>query len=103
MLCWFLTIGALGVYNMAQRPSEAEQVAAALSPIRLWEFFVTGEYRGVMAWRALAGVVLCVTGAEALYADLGHFGAGPITLAWFGLIYPCLVLQYMGQSVVLIN
>eukprot|EP00928_Gymnodinium_smaydae_P019838 TRINITY_DN17638_c0_g6_i3.p1 TRINITY_DN17638_c0_g6~~TRINITY_DN17638_c0_g6_i3.p1 ORF type:complete len:484 (-),score=49.23 TRINITY_DN17638_c0_g6_i3:260-1711(-) len=56
-----------------------------------------------MAWRALAGVVLCVTGAEALYADMGHFGAGPITLAWFGLIYPSLVAQYMGMTAVLVN
>jgi len=103
MLCWFLTIGAIGVYNVSTHPVAAGKAAAALNPAMIWRFFVTGHYRGFMGWRALAGVVLCVTGAEALYADMGHFGAGPITLAWFGVVYPCLVLQYLGQSAVLIS
>lgn len=101
MVTWFLSIGLLGVYNLALRPDIALEVMAALSPARVYHFFCLGVYRGYDAWRALAGAVLCVTGAEALYADMGYFGRGPISFAWLVLVYPCLVLQYMGQSAVL--
>ncbi|CAE8586987.1 unnamed protein product, partial [Polarella glacialis] len=101
-VCWFLAIAALGIYNLIIAPDAAAQVVQGLNPLFVYRFFVTGRHSPVVAWRALAGVVLCVTGAEALYADLGHFGRGPISFAWFGLAYPCLILQYMGQSTVLI-
>lgn len=70
MVLWFLTIGALGAYNCAQHPDVSWRVLAALNPRYLVEFWTRGDYRGADAWRSLGGVVLCVTGAEALYADM---------------------------------
>lgn len=102
MVCWFLSIGALGIYNVLQHPDEARMVSAGFSPMAIYDFWVNGRFHGINAWRALAGVVLAVTGTEALYADMGHFGAAPIAFAWFALIYPCLILQYMGQSAALV-
>uniref|UniRef100_A0A7S2PGD0 Potassium transporter n=1 Tax=Zooxanthella nutricula TaxID=1333877 RepID=A0A7S2PGD0_9DINO len=98
MIVWFAAIAALGIYNLFQHPGAAKLVAHGLNPSCLVSFWTQGRYRGADAWRSLAGVVLSVTGAEALYADLGHFGRGPISAAWFGLVYPCLVVQYMGQA-----
>ncbi|CAE7221979.1 kup [Symbiodinium sp. CCMP2592] len=69
--------------------------------VKVYEFFIYGRFRGFRAYRSIAGVVLCVTGAEALYADMGHFGARPITTAWFVMVFPCLILQYLGQAIVL--
>jgi KUP system potassium uptake protein len=101
MVVWFLTIGALGIYNCAAHPRVASRVLYALNPRYLVEFWLKGDYRGLDAWRSLGGVVLCVTGAEALYADMGHFGAAPIRATWFALVYPSLILQYAGQATIL--
>jgi KUP system potassium uptake protein len=95
MIVWFVTIGALGVAQIVARPS----ILAALSPAWGIRFFVHNGWRG---FRVLGGVVLGVTGGEALYADMGHFGRRPIRLAWLGLIYPCLLVCYMGQGALLL-
>jgi KUP system potassium uptake protein len=92
---WFLAIGAVGIWQLAQNP----QVLAALSPTWAIGFFVR---HGVLAWLALGAVVLAVTGGEALYADMGHFGLRPIRLGWLGLVLPCLLLNYFGQGALLL-
>jgi KUP system potassium uptake protein len=99
MVLWFFVIGALGVHSIYLHPNAARHMIHGFSPKCAFDFFVHGEYRGQPAWRSLGGVVLCVTGAEALYADMGHFGAKPIALTWAVLVYPCLVLQYFGQAI----
>jgi len=102
MVAWFLLIGAFGTYNLITVDEIiVREIIVSLNPACLLDFWTTGRFTGVYAWRALAGVVLCVTGAEALYSDMGHFGAKPISCAWLFLVYPSLVLQYMGQSVAL--
>lgn len=100
---WFLTLAGLGVYNIALHPEESWKVAGGFSPMSIVRFWTMGKNGGWNAWRSLAGVTLAVTGAEALYADMGHFGAGPISAAWFFLAYPSLVLQYFGQAVALLH
>lgn len=100
-LLWFLTIAGLGLHNLLADLDTAAMVARGLSPAAFVHFWISGKYRGVAAWRSLAGMVLSVTGAEALYADMGHFGAGPISTAWSLLVFPCLLLQYMGQAAAL--
>ncbi|CAE7492816.1 kup [Symbiodinium natans] len=81
----------------------ARYMAQGFNPAKVYEWFIGGHFHGVRAYRSIAGIVLCVTGAEALYADMGHFGPRPITTAWFTLVFPCLILQYMGQAIVLAN
>mmetsp|Transcript_99238 Transcript_99238/g.305953 ORF Transcript_99238/g.305953 Transcript_99238/m.305953 type:complete len:712 (-) Transcript_99238:125-2260(-) len=103
MVCWFATIGVLGFRNLLMFQDQAWEVMYALNPATLVDFWTTGCFTGVLAWKAMAGVVLSITGAEALYSDMGHFGAKPIMFAWFMLVYPSLVLQYMGQSAVLMS
>ncbi len=95
MLIWFLTLGVLGVRGIAQAP----QVLWAISPHHAVAFFF---HDGVTAFLALGSVVLAVTGAEALYADMGHFGRGPIRASWFALVLPALVLNYFGQGALLL-
>jgi KUP system potassium uptake protein len=93
MAVWFLVIGALGVWGVARHPA----VLAAINPyygVRLL------THNGFAGFVLLGGVFLCVTGAEALYADMGHFGKGPIRLAWSWIVFPCLVLNYAGQSAI---
>jgi KUP system potassium uptake protein len=90
MLVWFLTIGLLGLWGISKHPT----VLFALSPHYAAEFLMHG---GAAAFLVLGAVFLCVTGAEALYADMGHFGAGPIRLAWSAIVFPSLVLNYAGQ------
>ncbi|MBI3570430.1 MAG: KUP/HAK/KT family potassium transporter, partial [Gammaproteobacteria bacterium] len=92
---WFLALGAIGVYNIAQSPT----VLAALNPVHALGF-VTGH--GVASFVVLGAVLLAFTGAEALYADMGHFGKRAIRIAWFGLVLPALVLNYFGQGALLI-
>ena len=92
---WFLAIAALGLVAIAANP----QVLQALDP-RYAIYFVTGH--GVASFVVLGAVLLAFTGAEALYADMGHFGKTPIRLAWFGLVFPALVLNYFGQGALLI-
>lgn len=91
MLAWFWTIGLLGIWGISKHPA----ILFALSPHYAVQFLVHG---GAHAFLILGGVFLCVTGAEALYADMGHFGAGPIRIAWSVVVFPCLVLNYAGQA-----
>jgi len=94
-LLWFAVLAVLGLVHIAANPA----VLVALSPHHAVAFLV--EHPGV-AFVALAALVLCVTGAEALYADLGHFGKKPIRLAWFAVVMPSLVLNYFGQGAMLL-
>jgi KUP system potassium uptake protein len=92
MLLWFVTIALLGLWGIAQHPA----VLWALNPIVGLRYLFTGG--GVTTLLVVGGVFLCVTGAEALYADLGHFGRAPIRLAWSSLVFPALILNYAGQA-----
>ena len=96
MVVWFVVIGILGIRGILGHP----QILRALSPVYALEF-MAGHLH--IAFFALAAVVLAVTGAEALYADMGHFGRVPITLAWLGLVLPALILNYFGQGALLIG
>ena len=92
MLVWFTIISLFGIGEVAKDPG----VFQALSPTWAVRFMID---HGAAGYLVLGGVVLAVTGAEALYADRGHFGAGPIRIGWFGLVFPALVLNYLGQGV----
>ena len=96
MLLWFGTLGVLGAINVAHDPS----ILKALNPIYAEQFFVHQPW---IAFVALGAVVLAVTGAEALYADMGHFGRFPIRLAWFGFVLPALLLNYFGQGALMLH
>jgi len=91
MVLWFLGIGVLGAVQVAGNPS----VLAAVFP---WHALRFAMAHPGLAFITLGAVFLCLTGAEALYADMGHFGKEPIRIAWFGLVMPCLVLNYFGQG-----
>jgi KUP system potassium uptake protein len=93
---WFMAIAALGIMHIAHNP----EILRALSPHYALMFMWANP--GV-TFIILGAVVLCVTGAEALYADMGHFGKRPIRIAWFGLVMPCLVLNYFGQGALLLS
>jgi KUP system potassium uptake protein len=95
-LLWFVSIGAAGLVAVLREPS----VVAALSPLHALRFF--GEH-GAGAFLLLGSVVLVITGGEALYADMGHFGVRPIRLAWYGVVMPALLLNYFGQGVVMLE
>ena len=88
---WFLTIGILGLIQIVQNPF----ILQAVNPIHIFEFFGRDPH---LAFLTMGTVVLCVTGAEALYADMGHFGPRPIQIAWLGFVWPCLLLNYFGQG-----
>jgi KUP system potassium uptake protein len=92
---WFLTIASLGVYQIARRP----EVLAALSPHHAVRYFAA---HGMPGFLVLGSVVLAVTGGEALYADMGHFGVRPIRVAWLALVMPALVLCYFGQGALIL-
>jgi KUP system potassium uptake protein len=96
MLVWFGTIGVLGASHVVQHPA----VLQALSPTWGARFMLD---HGVAAWLALGGVVLAVTGAEALYADRGHFGATPIRMTWFAIVFPAVLLNYLGQGALILS
>ncbi|KGA31524.1 low affinity potassium transporter Kup [Pectobacterium odoriferum] len=96
MLIWFLTLGILGARSIIANP----EVLQALNPMYAVRFFV--EYKTV-SFFALGAVVLAITGVEALYADMGHFGKFPIRLAWFTVVLPSLVLNYFGQGALLLK
>ena len=96
MLLWFAAIGGLGAAQIAQHPT----ILLALSPS--YGIWMCLHYK-FLAFVALGAVVLTVTGAEALYADMGHFGAQPIRLAWLGYVLPCLVLNYFGQGALMLR
>ena len=94
-LLWFLALGAVGIWQIAQNPV----VLQALDPRHAFGF-LTGH--GFASFVVMGAVLLAFTGAEALYADMGHFGKWPIRAAWFGLVLPALVLNYFGQGALLI-
>ena len=96
MVFWFLCLAVLGAISIAQNP----QVLMALNPIYAVHFLT--EDWGV-SFLALGGIVLAITGGEALYADMGHFGKYPIRLAWFSFVLPALVLNYFGQGALLLQ
>ena len=95
-LTWFLTIGTLGVLEIARGPG----ILAAVNPVHGFRFF---QAHGFVAFASLGAVFLAVTGAEALYADMGHFGRRPIRLAFFYLVLPALLLNYFGQGALLLR
>jgi KUP system potassium uptake protein len=95
MLVWFGTLAVLGVVHLVDNPS----VLWALNPYHAVRFFVHHKMHGLIV---LGAVVLCVTGGEALYADMGHFGARAIRLSWYTLVMPSLILNYFGQGAVII-
>lgn len=96
MVLWFLVLGALGIYGIVQRP----EVLHALNPAWGVQFFIVHPGIGVAI---LGAVVLALTGAEALYADMGHFGRKPIARAWFMLVLPGLALNYFGQGALILG
>ena len=96
MLAWFLILGVLGLIEVVQHPF----VLLAISPT--YALALCMHYKG-LAFIVLGAVVLCVTGAEALYIDMGHFGARPIRLAWLFFVLPCLVLNYFGQGALVLH
>ena len=96
MIVWFVVIALLGVHMIARNP----QVLLAINPWYGVKFFFS---HGLQAFISLGGVVLALTGAEALYADMGHFGKKPIRLAWFSFVLPALVLNYFGQGALLLS
>ena len=91
MVAWFLVIGGLGAYHAMKNTA----VFAAVDPRHAYAFFEEHKLRGITV---LGSVVLTITGGEALYADMGHFGARPIRLAWLGLVFPSLLLAYFGMG-----
>ena len=95
MLFWFATIAILGLGGILAHPG----VLWAINPASALHYLATSGWTGFLV---LGGVFLCVTGAEALYADMGHFGAGPIRLSWLSIVFPSLVLSYAGQGAYLI-
>jgi KUP system potassium uptake protein len=96
MSVWFVLLGVSGLAAILHHPG----VFAALNPIYGIRFLSSG---GLAGFLILGAVFLCVTGAEALYADMGHFGSGPIRLSWLGLVFPSLVLNYAGQGAILLD
>ena len=96
MVVWFVTIALLGVRWISQD----FHVLSAFNPMHAVQFFAANGFHGFVV---LGSVFLVVTGGEALYADMGHFGRRPIRLAWFGLVLPALFLNYLGQGAMLIN
>ncbi|MHB2018023.1 MAG: potassium transporter Kup [Candidatus Xenobia bacterium] len=95
MIVWFLMLSVLGLYHIVEAPS----ILVALSPVHGVKVFM---HHGLHAFAVLGAVFLAVTGGEALYADLGHFGAKPIRLTWFGMVFPSLILCYLGQGALLL-
>ena len=96
MALWFLVIAALGIASIARYPA----VVAALDPRHAIRFLA---HEGSTGFLVLGGVFLCITGGEALYADMGHFGKGPVRLSWYGVVLPSLLLSYAGQTAFLID
>ncbi|MGH8273647.1 MAG: potassium transporter Kup [Gammaproteobacteria bacterium] len=96
MLLWFTFIAALGIKGIVHEP----RILAAASPLYAVEFFVHNHVAGFLV---LSAVILAITGSEALYADLGHFGRPPIRLVWFGFVLPAVLLNYFGQGALLLG
>jgi KUP system potassium uptake protein len=96
MLLYFTTIAVLGIAHIFDHPG----ILLALNPWYAIRFFLVDK---TLAFLALGSVVLAVTGGEALYSDMGHFGRGPMRLSWFGFVMPCLLLNYFGQGAMIIS
>jgi KUP system potassium uptake protein len=96
MLVWFIVIGLLGIYGIVHRP----QVLAAISPTYAIGFLATHGWRSFVV---LGGVFLAITGGEALYADMGHVGRGPIRTSWYVVVLPALLLSYAGQTALVVT
>ncbi|PKO83627.1 MAG: potassium transporter Kup [Betaproteobacteria bacterium HGW-Betaproteobacteria-11] len=96
MMFWFGTLGALGLWNILKHP----YVLTAINPWYAVQFFNENRGHGFLA---LGAVVLAITGGEALYADMGHFGRRPIKWAWLGYVFPCLYLNYLGQGALILD
>jgi KUP system potassium uptake protein len=96
MCLWFLAIAVLGILGIARHPA----VLAALNPLYGVRYLFSNGYASFLV---LGGVFLCVTGAEALYADMGHFGSRPIRFAWSCIVFPSLLLNYAGQSALVLE
>ena len=95
-LLWFAVIAILGVQQIARVP----EVLSAINPLQAWQFFANNGARGFVV---LGAVFLAITGGEALYADIGHFGTRPIRLTWFIVVLPALTLNYFGQGALLLS
>ncbi len=95
MVFWFVFIGAFGIMQIMLEPT----VFRAINPIYALEFFMNNGMHGIVV---LGSVVLCITGCEALYADLGHFGRDAIRLSWFTFVLPALLCNYFGQGALLL-
>src|SRR5271165_3475364 len=95
MLAWFAVIALLGVYGIIQHPG----VFTAINPLFGLDYLLRGGFQGFLV---LGGVFLCVTGAEALYADMGHFGPRPIRFSWSFVVFPALILNYAGQAAIVL-
>ena len=96
MILWFITLAGLGMLSIAQTPA----VLSAFNPVHGLAYFQIHGFTGLLI---LGAVVLAVTGGEALYADMGHFGKIPIRYAWLGFVFPALVLNYLGQGALLLR
>ncbi|MDR5755029.1 MULTISPECIES: potassium transporter Kup [unclassified Caballeronia] len=96
VLVWFITLAVLGIINISRNPI----VLAAFNPLHAVDFLIRN---GWLAFVALGAVVLALTGAEALYADMGHFGKRSVRLAWFSIVFPALALNYLGQGALLLS
>lgn len=96
MILWFATLAVMGVINIVKAPL----ILAAVNPLHAVRFVAENQF---IAFVALGAVVLALTGAEALYADMGHFGKKPIRAAWFMIVFPALALNYLGQGALLIT
>ncbi len=95
MLVWFCTLGAMGVVNIIETPA----ILVALNPLSAVHFLIQHTW---LAFVAFGAIVLAFTGAEALYADMGHFGKNPVRVAWFAVVFPALALNYLGQGALLL-
>ena len=95
MTVWFLSIAILGLAAVARAP----QILNAINPIHAYHFFATNKFHSIVVF---GSVVLCLTGCEALYADLGHFGKKAIRASWLGLVFPALLCNYFGQTALLL-
>jgi KUP system potassium uptake protein len=96
MFVWFSTLAVLGIIQIVQYP----HVLEAANPVWAMRFVVEHQ---VLAFIALSAIVLTITGGEALYTDMGHFGLKPLRLAWFYMVFPALLLNYLGQGALLLN
>ena len=96
MLVWFVAMAVMGVSGIVQHP----KVFGALNPVYGLSYLVS---HGMTGFLVLGAVFLCVTGAEALYADMGHFGSRPIKIAWFGIVFPSLIINYAGQAALVLE